>query len=241
MPADVLQVGRRDRTEPHVVRDEDVASGSGVGLALRLLQATAGPTVALTGIRWCSPCPPPVGRSVTLDAVVTRVGTPRTDGTAVVTRHVRLRDGERVLEEGQVDIVVSAAAIRHDVARDFATPGWGQEVAGRLANNEGFTVATSTFDGVIGFAAGSQAVQLRVYRSRVLECVRWTPTGPTFTVAGDELAWLELVEAPRNDYVARAMLGRFTAVGNTYEYLRMTKAVVGAWDVIRKLAGEGSP
>jgi hypothetical protein len=122
------------------------------------------------------------------------------------------------------------------IRADFGSVAWGELLAERLASNPQFGEATSTFDGTIGLEAGTDSVQLRVFKGRVLECARSMPRGATFTLSGSELAWVNLAGAPRNEFVARTMAGDFSVTGDVYEYLRLTKALVALWDCIRELA-----
>lgn len=198
--------------------------------------------IALLDLNWRFRNPLVAGDAVRFEMTVTRCRRSSRGDAGVVNRHIRLvTTGGTVASEGTTAFLVKARDPDGPPTfpgRDFATPAWAALLAPRLEASEEFRTGTATFDGSIGFAAGSESVQLRVYRGRVLETGRWTPGGPTFTVGGDELAWVELADAPRNDFIARSMRGAFSASGNTYEHLRLHKAIVAAWDGIRELAGE---
>jgi acyl dehydratase len=121
---------------------------------------------------------------------------------------------------------------------DFATLDWGRAVADRLHDDADFRGATATFDGAIGFRAGDEMVSLRVYHGRIVDCVPRTDAARRFAVAGTEAEWVDFVFAPRNDFIARTTRGQFEVEGDTYEYLRLTKAVHVCWGAIRALAHE---
>lgn len=176
---------------------------------------------------------------VHLDVAVTRCRRRSGEPDGVVHVHQRLLDQDhRVAHQGSSSLRLPAHGRDPTPARhDFGSAGWGEELAVRAGADDAFVQATQTFDGSVQLQAGDDAVQLRIYRGEILAASRSTPAGPTFTIAGSEHAWLELAEAPRNDYIRHAMLGRFRATGNTHEYLRLTKAVVCLWDSIRELAG----
>lgn len=202
-----------------------------------------GTAIALLDLNWRFRDPLVAGDSVRFEMTVTRCRRASRGDRGVVNRHVTLAktDGA-VVGEGTTAFLVAARDPDGPptyVERDFATPAWAELLAGKLADNAEFAEGTATFDGSIGLAAGPETVQLRVYRGRVLETGRWTPSGPTFTLHGAELAWVELADAPRNEFIARSMRGDFGVTGNTYEHLRLHKALVAAWDSIRALAAEG--
>jgi hypothetical protein len=174
----------------------------------------------------------------------------------VVTRRRRTCDGARgllgchfrllaadgaVAREGTAvaEVPVRASAPDPDpaVLTDFCAPAWSQLLREGLGEDPRFQEATGTFDGTIGLRCGDDATQLRIYKGTILEAARSTPEGPTFTLAGSELAWAQLALADRNDFLARTSLGHFSTSGNAYAYLRMTKALVSIFDVARELAG----
>jgi acyl dehydratase len=184
------------------------------------------------------------GDSLRLEVILTRCRATSKPGVGVVGRHLALLKGDgTVAQEGTSTILVSrreegGGPLEAHRLTDFAAPAWAEALVDRLGADDGFVAATGTFDGSIGLAAGRERVQLRIYRGRVIDVARTTPKGPTFTVSGSELAWTELALAPRNDYIPRAMNGRFEAAGDMYEYQRMTKAVILLWDAVRAMAAE---
>ena len=203
-----------------------------------------GTAIALLDLNWRFRNPLIAGDSVRFEMTVTRCRRASRGDAGVVNRHVTLATtGGTVVGEGTTAFLVASRDPQGPptyVERDFATPAWAELLAARLAGNDEFGEGTSTFDGAIGLAAGQESVQLRVYRGRVLETGRWTPSGPAFTLHGEELSWVDLADAPRNDFIARSMRGAFGVTGNTYEHLRLHKALVAAWDSIRDLAREGA-
>lgn len=231
-------VGRGD---PAAVGGE-LQQALGAQLRVSLLQdtslwpaAVAGPSTS----RWEVVHPLTATDVVYLEVAVTRRRRHTGEADGLMNLHQRLIDrDQRVVHEGSSSLRLPARGREPTPAgRDFGSPAWGAALAERVAADPAFTGATQTFDGSIELQAGDESVQLRIYRGDILAASRFTPSGPTFTIAGSESAWLELAEAPRNDYIRHAMLGRFRATGNTHEYLRLTKAVVRLWDAIRDLAG----
>ncbi|QEC47047.1 hypothetical protein FSW04_05235 [Baekduia soli] len=184
------------------------------------------------------------GDPATVETIVTRCRRHRTEQAGHVHRHrlVRDRDGT-VVQEATSTALVPARGLAPDpdpaVALDFCSVGWGRLLVPALDAHPAFAEATRTFDGALGLRAGSEEVQLRVYRGRVLEAARSTPLGATFTLAASELEWTELALAARNEFMARATLGRFSVSGNAHEYLRLTKALVAIVDATRALAAPG--
>ena len=106
----------------------------------------------------------------------------------------------------------------------------------RLAADDRFAKALASWDGTIGLRAGSEEVQLRIYRGTVVEVSGRAALGATFTLEADELTWLAMVTAPANDFTRRSMRGEFSVCGNGYEYLRLTKPLNVVVDAARALA-----
>jgi hypothetical protein len=155
---------------------------------------------------------------------------------AVVTRIGADTVGVHVGVAGMGHAAVTArAASTVDRNRDFCTRAWGALLAEALAGNAEFREGSGDFDGSIGLRAGAHRVELKVYRGTVLEVTGRTPHGPTFALSGDEIAWVGLAGAARNDYIPRSMRGEFGMSGDSYEYIRRTKAVVALWDTIQEL------
>lgn len=176
------------------------------------------------------------------EIIVTRRRTVESGSDRVHVHGQVVGDGIGVVAEGtvvfetEVDDTDGAPLARWD----FGTLPWATLVAERLDADPRFARATGAFDGSIGLQCGADAVQLRIYKGRLLEVSRSTPAGPTFTLRGTELAWLRLALADRNDFIAHATWGRFSVVGDSYAYLRLTRAVVLVWDAIRSVAGDAA-
>jgi acyl dehydratase len=205
-----------------------------------LVEPTA---IAMLDLDWRFAAPIVAGDELRFEMTVTRCRRSHGRRAGVVARHFRvLKQDDVLVQEGTSSLLVAAreeaipGAPDPAIRSDFCAPAWAEALSAKLTTNRDFADATRSFDGSIGLRAGAEAVQLRVYRGAVLETARSTPAGPTFTVAGSELAWTRLALAERNDFVARATLGEFTTSGSSYEYLRMTKAVVAIWDAVRALA-----
>jgi acyl dehydratase len=207
----------------------------------RTLETTA---IGMLDLDWRFAAPVVAGDSIRYEMTITRCRRSRTRQAGVVNRHfvVVNQDGS-VVQEGTSSVMVRARAdaVADDpaVRRDFASPEWARQLLPHLAAGATFAAATSTYDGAIGLQCGRESVQLRVYKGSVIDVARSTPTGPSFTLIGTEMAWLGLALGERNDFVGRASVGEFSTSGSAYEYLRMIKAVVAIWDAIRSLAAFG--
>lgn len=259
-----FEVGQRRRSRPWSLTGDDMAACAAVipgaatddaaqsielqqllGLRLRaeLLGELDWPFGDLRGpgtTRWTVHQGLAVADSVRLETAVTRCRRAPDQAAGTLHVHTRLVDEHGAARHEGTSTALLPVRPGSDPPpphRDFGSPAWGAVLAERVASERAFAAATATFDGSIELQAGDDRVQLRVYRGEVLAASRTTPSGPTFTVAAEEVAWLELAEASRNDYIQHAMQGRFRARGNTHEYLRLTKAMVTLWDAIRDLAG----
>lgn len=200
--------------------------------------------IGMLDLDWHFAAPVVAGDELRYEMTVTRCRRSRSRQAGVVGRHFRvLNQGYVAVGEGTSSLLVQAREPAGDfdpaVRTDFCSPAWAEALSAELAANRYFADATRSFDGSIGLQAGAELVQLRVYRGALLETARSTLAGPTFTVAGSELAWTSLALAERNDFIARATLGEFSASGSAYDYLRLTKAVVAIWDSVRALAAGG--
>jgi len=204
------------------------------------LGLVVGTEVALLDTMWTYRAPIYVGDALSMTMTITRCRRGRDATAGVVNRHVELRNqaGE-IVQQGTTAFLVPARTAGPDpVGLAFACPEWGVALAAALNEDGRFGAAVASWDGTIGLRSGSDEIQLRVYRGRVLEAVRRTPAGPTFTLAASELTWTELVTGPRNDFMRRVMLEEFTTTGNAYEYLRMTKALDLIVDAARRIGQE---
>lgn len=238
VPADAVA---RPRSDDDGSAAAELQHALGAQLRASLLRDTSlwpGPAAGPSTTMWEVVRPLAEADVVHLEIAVTRCRRHTGEPDGMVNLHQRLVDQhQRVAHQGWSSVRLAAGGQDATPARrDFGSPAWGAELAERVVADDAFVNATQTFDGSIELQAGDEAVQLRIYRGEILAASRSTPAGPTFTLAGSEDAWLELAEAPRNDYIRHAMLGRFRATGNTHEYLRLTKAVVCLWDAIRDLA-----
>jgi acyl dehydratase len=207
-----------------------------------IVESTA---IAMFDLDWRFVAPILAGDELRFEMTVTRCRRSRTRQAGVVNRHFRLlKQGDVVVQEGTSGFLVQARGaapeLDDSIRTDFCSPAWGEALRPLLESDPAFGEATRTFDGSIGLQSGRESLQLRIYKGSVLECSRSTPEGPTFTLAGTELAWVELALAERNDFLARATLGDFSVSGSSYEYLRMTKALVAVWDAVRELATGGA-
>lgn len=209
----------------------------------RIVEPTA---LAMLDLDWRFIAPVVAGDELRFGMTITRCRRSRSRQAGVVGRHFQvLNQDDGLVQEGTSALLVEARAdaggLDPSVRTDFGSPAWAQLLLPHLAASHAFLDSTASFDGAIGLQAGREAVQLRVYRGAVLEAARTTPRGATFTIAGGELAWTRLALGERNDFLALATLGEFSATGDLFEYLRMTKAVVAIWDAVRALAAGRDP
>jgi acyl dehydratase len=205
---------------------------------MRLVEASA---VAMLDANWKFLVPIYVGDVVHFEMTITRCRRTAAMSKGVINRHVRLvnQDG-LVVQEGTTALLVltrdTAEPGPEQIARDFATLEWAKTLRQLLLQNDGFVSATASYDGCIGLQAGSVSCQLRIYRANLIDVAAATPLGSSFLIVGDEIAWVDLVLAGRNDFMERAMRNEFKVTGNQYEYLRLTKAVVELFNCVRDLA-----
>jgi hypothetical protein len=226
------RVGRRE-----TVGGTAAAAGLG-GMAPLLAEVAGGGEVR--AVKWNLAAPGRAGEELELVATTTRCRLVA-PGRGRVELALHLHAGGEERGEGRCTLLVPTAAkepLGAHLRTDFCSRPWGELLAARLAVSAAFTAATGGFDGAIELAAGEDSIQLRVYKGTLLEVARSTPAGPTFTLAGSEREWAALALAPRNDFMARTMRGGFSARGDRYQYVRLTKALLACWDQVRALAAE---
>jgi acyl dehydratase len=199
--------------------------------------------VALLDTNWRYLQPIVVGDELVFEITITRCRRTSDGARGVVGRHIRLtRADGTILQEGTSSFLVLARdptdAGQSAWAGDFCGRRWSSELAKRLGSDLEFRSSTQAFDGTIGLQCGSVGTQLRIYAGSVLEAVRRTPRGPTFSIGGTELAWTQVAVAERNPFVQMALRNDFSISGDVYEYLRMTKAVMRVWECARDMAAE---
>ncbi len=203
-------------------------------------QAPPVPDARMTGLQWQEgPRSGSVG--VRVEQVVTRWKPARRRGGGTVHHDVRLLDADgQVVESAQVAWAATATKDVQDdesaarVAWDVGTVAWGRHLVTGLDADVDFASAVETFDGSVGVRAGDEQVEFRIYRGKVIEVARKSPEGPTFTIAGTERAWVDLLSAPKNDLVARLGRNEFRTSGNNYQYLRIFRAVMLMVDGARR-------
>jgi hypothetical protein len=227
--------------EERRVGRRDVVSGTadevGIGAVAPLLgELTDGAEVV--ELEWRVAAPGLPGEALELAATTTRCRLVER-GRGQVELALHLHAAGEVRGEGRCTLALPASAeapLDAHLRTDFCSRAWGELLAARLADSVAFPAATSGFDGSIELAAGVESLQLRIYKGALLEVARSTPAGPTFTLAGSEREWAALALAPRNDFMARTMRGGFSARGDRYQYVRLTKALLACWDEVRALA-----
>ncbi|MPZ01153.1 MAG: hypothetical protein GEU97_24960 [Actinophytocola sp.] len=224
------------------VSDGVAPAAFGVILAAELDRSEdqGGPPYRVLESSWSYHRPIRVGDALRLEVTITGCDS-ADNGERVIHRHLALvTDGGEQVQAGTDRIAVSAG---HSGAPDprsvIGSLDWAAALAELLSRDARFRSATDQWDGTIGLRCGDREMQLRIYRGRVIETARRTPLGATFTVAASELTWTELLTGPRNDFMRLAMRGRFSVIGNGYEYLRLAKVLSVLVDNARLLTEEG--
>ncbi len=197
--------------------------------------------LAMLDCQWRFLAPILVGDALSFEMTITRRRRTGRGDRGVVGRHVRVRNAAGVLvQEGRTAMLVRARGTEPDPAREFFTSGWTQALAARLERDEAFRAATATWDGAFALACGEDEATLRIYKGRVIEAGTRPPNGASFTLSADELVWAEMLSAPTDEFMARAMQGQFAVRGNAYEYLRLTRALGLVVAAARDLFHEGA-
>jgi acyl dehydratase len=245
--ADLADFTRLSGDDHPLHTDADLPGGPilqgpfGIAVAMGLLQGlglSREPVVGLLDTHWSYRRPVRVGDVLRLRLTVVRTRRTRRGDRGVVTRHMALlgADGEVVQEGTTAALLLARGAGPDPVERAFGTVAWGKALAERLAGDDRFAQALASWDGTIGLRAGTEEVQLRIYRGAVVEVSSRAALGATFTLEADELTWLAMVTAPVNDFTRRSMRGEFSVRGNGYEYLRLTRPLNVVVDAARTLA-----
>jgi acyl dehydratase len=196
--------------------------------------------------RWRYLAPLHPGDAVRYEMTITRARRTSALVNGVIGRHVLVRNQAGVIvQEGETAALVTARDAAGDderrIGRAFPGTAWARRLGERLAACAAFTTATGTWDGAIGLRFGEDVVQLRIYRGRVLDAGARTPAGPTFVLGAPDITRVRLLTGPVNDFTKRTMRGEFAVSGSTYEYLRLTGALVALVDEARAFArGEAS-
>ena len=195
--------------------------------------------VAMLDSNWRYHAPIVVGDSLSFEMTVTRCRRSSGGDKGVIGRHVRIRNQSGLLaQEGKTALLVRARGSEPKPGQEFFTKGWALQLAERLGASEMFRNATGTWDGAFALACDDDEVQFRIFKGKVLEAGTRSPNGPDFAVVADELTWAELFTAGSNELMQRAMKGQFSVRGSAYEYLRLTKALIGLVDAARELFHE---
>lgn len=193
--------------------------------------------LALLDTQWEYDRPVYVGDAITCEITVTRARASSTPGRGVLQRYVELKnqDGE-VVQHGTSALLVEARPGEPCRAElDFGTVAWARAVAQELERNEEFCAAVSAYDGTIGLAIGREEVHFRIYRGRIIETSRRSLLGADFVVRVSEKDWCDLMFSDTNDFMKKAMLGRFSTSGSGAAYLRMTRVLMQLVDAARAL------
>jgi hypothetical protein len=146
--------------------------------------------------------------------------------------------------QARFDVVVSTldavAAAKNEMAHpSFASTAWVGQLVDRLQADGVFSDAASAFDGSVAVYFGESAMGLRLYRGKLIDSGRAVVGDATFSVRSSCATWLRFARRPRNEFISFAMADHFTVSGSTYEYLRMTRALMALTDQVRSLLQEG--
>jgi hypothetical protein len=139
------------------------------------------------------------------------------------------------IAEGECAATFRDVAQKEDGPVGFVDEPWIALLTERLREDARFAEATKSFDGSIGIRFGRSTLGLRVYRGKVIDQGRSMFSAATFSVGASTREWLEFARRPRNEFISFAMADRFSVIGSTYEYLRMTHAVIVITDHVREL------
>jgi acyl dehydratase len=194
--------------------------------------------VAALGEQWEYHHPIRVGDRLSLAVTIVRLEEGRGGGHGAVTRFNELTNADGVVvQSGTATALVRVGSGgSRSTNRDVGTLAWGKALAAVLHESEAFRSAVASWDGAIGLRGGEREVHLRVYRGRIIDVTPRAPHGATFTFGASDRTWADLLTAADARFGARLMSGEFTASGDPYEYLRLTKALEIIVDAARTLA-----
>lgn len=243
----------RRLVEGSAARNDDTDVPTPLLLALALERALGAGGVsasldALKGVEVALSAPVNPGEALTLTGIVAHRCLEEDAARGVVGLRIELHNatGETLLE-GAVTAVVrtrsrEAAELLERQRPSFASPQWLSALAERVSGSPEFAEAAAPFDGSIGLDFGVGLVGLRIYRGRIIDQGRSIARAATFTLGAAPETWLRFAAQPRNEFISFAMSNAFDVRGSTYEYLRLTKALVILTDEVRRLlrAGDGS-
>ena len=197
--------------------------------------------VAMKDLSWSFKKPIVANQSITVCMQITERHLRDKGQTGVVGRRflISSQDGQH-LQEGYSSAVVRSrdaegAVKNEESAPSFVSGAWVSKLAQALGRDEDFIAATSSFDGSIAFHFGQVSMGLRIYRGRVIDSGRSVASDATFSIGASCAVWLDFSRPPTNEFIPFAMADKFEVRGSTYEYLRMTRAVMAVTDQVRVL------
>lgn len=197
--------------------------------------------VAMTDLNWRFVRPITADQVVTVRMEITDRRLLSGGVKGVVGRRFLVSDLNGVLvQEGQSNFVVltrSAENAQQLEAKrpSFGSRNWVNLLAENLENDKKFSDATSSFDGSIAIHFGETSLGLRIYYGRIIDGGRQAVSNATFAVGAPYAVWLKFSKRPRNEFISFAMADQFSISGSTYDYLRMTRAVIVITDHVRDL------
>lgn|GEM_PF-1447788 len=201
--------------------------------------------VVMKDLNWSFLKPIVANQPVTVCMQITERHLRHKGQTGVVGRRflVSSQDGQ-LLQEGCSSAVVrtrdAEGAVRlEENTPSFVSGAWVSQLEQALERDGNFIAATSSFDGSIAFHFGDASMGLRIYRGHVIDSGRSVVSNATFSIAAPCAVWLDFSKRPRNEFIPFAMADKFKVGGSTYEYLRMTRAVMAITDQVRVVLDRG--
>jgi acyl dehydratase len=197
--------------------------------------------VAMTDLNWRFARPVTAGQTVTVRMEITNRHLLASGEKGVVGRRFLVSDFDgELLQEGLSNVVVLTRSVEgaqqlEATRPSFGSDGWVNLLAQSLEKDETFATATSSFDGSIVFNFGETSLGLRIYRGRVIDSGRAVVSSATFAISAPFAVWLKFAKRPRNEFISFAMADQFKVRGSTYDYLRMTRALMVITDHVRGL------
>lgn len=115
-------------------------------------------------------------------------------------------------------------------------PAWGDQLKDFLNASREFYSAAKSFDGSILLKIGNGTLWLKIYSGHVIEVQgKPSPFGFTFALSAPEDTWRALLQAGRNEILSFTGSGKILVEGNFFEFMRLTKTVVGLVDGMRTI------
>lgn len=199
--------------------------------------------IALLDTHWHYRKPLEPNRSLRYETVITGARLTSKRDRGIIRRRIRLLDAnDRTIQEGTSTAMVKTRLELNPtdiVNQDMLSVGWCKALTEKLNVLDEFNDSLQLFDGCIELASEYNTTQLRIYKGQVIDVGRRTPKGADFTLFGEELAWINLLQSDRVDFIARATHGEFNVSGNVFVYLQITSAIVQLVEAAKTLMPAG--